>query len=91
MAVIINDRDKLLQAAPVRITRVPIEISDVNGLPDALRAVRGLTITANAQNFFKTYGSGGVPDTTTSPATISLTANFSGISGTVTCRYRSSG
>lgn len=31
MAVIINDRDKLLQAAPVRITRVPIEISDVNG------------------------------------------------------------
>ena len=64
MAAVVNARDVLLQAAATRLDPVPITIGDVTGLAEALKGVR---ITASATSFFGTSG-------TTSPATITLTA-----------------
>lgn len=64
MAAVVNTRDVLLQAAATRLDPVPITIGDVTGLAEALKGVR---ITASATSFFGTSG-------TTSPATITLTA-----------------
>ncbi len=64
MAAVVNARDVLLQAAATRLDPVPITIGDVTGLTEALKGVR---ITASATSFFGTSG-------TTSPATITLTA-----------------
>ena len=74
MAAIVNARDVLLQAAAVRIDPVPITIGDVTGLTEALKGVR---ITASATSFFGSSG-------TTSPATITLTAErVGGVTGPV--------
>ena len=74
MAAIVNARDVLLQAAATRLDPVPITIGDVTGLTEALKGVR---ITASATSFFGTSG-------TTSPATITLTAErVGGVTGPV--------
>ena len=74
MAAIVNARDVLLQAAAVRIDPVPITIGDVTGLTEALKGVR---IVASATSFFGSSG-------TTSPATITLTAErVGGVTGPV--------
>lgn len=74
MAAIVNARDVLLQAAAVRIDPVPITIGDVTGLTEALKGVR---INASATSFFGSSG-------TTSPATITLTAErVGGVTGPV--------
>lgn len=74
MAAVVNARDMLLQAAAVRIDPVPITIGDVTGLTEALKGVR---ITASATSFFGSSG-------TTSPATITLTAErVGGVTGPV--------
>ena len=74
MAATVNARDVLLQAAATRLDPVPITIGDVTGLTEALKGVR---ITASATSFFGTSG-------TTSPATITLTAErVGGVTGPV--------
>lgn len=80
MAAIINERDKFLQAQSVRINRVPIEIGDVNGLQDALNAVKNITVTASANAFIRNISN---PTGPTSPTSITLTANLNGLTGTV--------
>lgn len=89
MAAIQNDRDVLLQAAAVRVTPVPIPMNQVDGLTDvitdinnnvasALNNTKDLYITSSATVF---VGS----STSTSPASITLTANFkNNLTGTVT-------
>ena len=89
MATIQNDRDVLLQAAAVRVTPVPIPMSQVDGLTDVITDInnnvasvlnntKDLYITSSATLF---VGS----STSTSPASITLTANFkNNLTGTVT-------
>lgn len=77
MSAIVNDRDLLLQAAPVRFVAPTIPIEQVEGLPDALEAARGIRINASADTFISN-GAGG-----TNPATITLTAVLGGLTGTV--------
>lgn len=78
MAAIQNARDVLLQAAVVRIVPVPIPIEQVEGLPTALKSSRRLQIKASENSFIK-------DGATTTPATITLTAELlGGLTGTVT-------
>lgn len=74
MAAIVNARDLILQAAAVRVEPIPIPISSVEGLTAALKGVR---ITSTATSFIGSSG-------TTTPASITLTAErFGGVTGPV--------
>ena len=74
MAAIENDRDILLQATSPRVIPVKIPIDQVEGLPQALKSLR---INSSATTF--------IGGTTTSPSTITLTAQkLGGLGGSVT-------
>lgn len=74
MAAIENDRDILLQATSPRVIPVKIPIDQVEGLPQALKSLR---INSSATTF--------IGGTTTSPSTITLTAQkLGGLEGSVT-------
>lgn len=74
MAAIVNARDLILQAAAVRVEPIPIPISSVEGLTAALKGVR---IISTATSFIGSSG-------TTTPASITLTAErFGGVTGPV--------
>lgn len=74
MAATVNARDLILQAAAVRVEPIPIPISSVEGLTAALKGVR---ITSTATSFIGSSG-------TTTPASITLTAErFGGVTGPV--------
>ncbi len=79
MAAIVNARDVLLQAAPVRIVPVSIPMDQVEGLQDALAEVaKELQITASAPYFTNAT-------TATTPTSITLTAQLKGgLAGIVT-------
>lgn len=79
MAIVVNDRDVLLQAAAVRVEPIPIPIERVDGLQDALnKAGKQLRIKADRDAFFGTAS-------ITTPVTITLTAEkLGGLEGTVT-------
>lgn len=89
MATIQNDRDVLLKAVAVRVTPVLIPMEQVNGLTNVITDInnnvasvlnntKDLYITSSATMF---VGS----STSTSPASITLTANFkNNLTGTVT-------
>lgn len=80
MAVIENERDKILQAAPVRFIPPPLppEIQEaVDSAKDAVDSVKGIEILSDGTVFKVT---GGVA----TPSTITFAINFRLISGTVT-------
>lgn len=74
MASIQNDRDKLLQAAPVRFVPPPLPPEMV----DAINATKGLSIRSTGTQFHRTT-TGDV-----SPLSVTLTIDFRLITGTVT-------
>lgn len=89
MATIANYRDKLLQAAAVRVVPVLIPIEGVEGLPGVIDGINtdidnatalasGISISASSPFFTRTTA-GGVD-----PTTITLTASLRGLTGTVT-------
>ena len=73
MAAIENDRDIILQATSPRVVPVKIPIDQVEGLPQALKSLR---INSSATTF--------IGGTTTTPSTITLTAQkLGGLEGVV--------
>lgn len=90
MAAIKNERDLLLQMDSPRFVLIPINIGDITGLTTALDTVtntantalttaKGIRINASASSFSKVTGS-----STTTPASITLTAELNGLTGSVT-------
>lgn len=77
MAVFVNPRDQLLQAASPRVVPIPIDPNSIPGLPGAIAASKGIRISAPSTVFQISV------DGTASPASISLTAILTNISGTV--------
>lgn len=89
MAAIKNERDLLLQMDSPRFTIIPINIGDITGLTTALDTVtntantalttaKGIRIIASAASFSRITGS-----STTTPASITLTAELNGLTGSV--------
>lgn len=89
MATIKNERDLLLQMDSPRFTPIPIQIAEVAGLTTALDTVtntantalttaKGIRIIASAASFSRITGS-----STTTPASITLTAELNGLTGSV--------
>lgn len=76
MAIVVNARDVLLLAAAPRVVPVPIPISQVEGLEAALSQVKGIRLSSSVMSFTRSGA-------TTVPASGTLTAELSGISGTV--------
>lgn len=77
MAVFVNPRDQLLQAASPRVVPIPIDPNSIPGLPGAIAASKGIRISAPSTVFQISA------DGTASPASINLTAILTNISGTV--------
>lgn len=89
MAVIKNERDLLLQMDSPRFIIIPINIGDITGLTTALDTVtntantalttaKGIRINASASSFSKVTGS-----SSTTPSSITLTAELNGLTGSV--------
>lgn len=83
MATIQNERDLILQAAPERLLpygtpNLIVQPGQVPGLPDAIAATKGVHLSAPS-NVFQI-----APNGAASPASITLTATLTNVSGAVT-------
>lgn len=86
MATIQNERDKLLQAAPVRVVPpAPLEISDIAGLPDRLDAIGAGAEVGHLMNNSDDLVIRATDTALTSSTNVTLTAiRKNGLTGAVT-------